>query len=153
VVAAATAVAPAVKAVAPAKPESKPEPKPEPKPAPKPAAASNENNEILAAVHGWARAWSEKDVKSYLNFYANDFETPKGETRKAWAEERHQRIEGKGRIDVKIESPHVSVNGNTATVKFRQVYVSDRLKADSHKMLILSKQGGKWQIKQERAGS
>jgi hypothetical protein len=38
-------------------------------------------------------------------------------------------------------------------VKFRQIYTSDRLKADSRKVLVLTKQGGKWQIKQERAGS
>lgn len=138
---------PALKAIAPPKPE------PKSKAAPKPAADNDENDEILTAVRAWARAWSEQDVKSYLNFYANDFETPNGETRKAWAEERHQRIEGKGRINVKIESPQVNISGNTATVKYRQIYVSDRLKADSHKTLILTRQSGKWQIKQERAGS
>jgi tetratricopeptide (TPR) repeat protein len=147
------AAAPSTPMVKPPKPEVKPEAKPEPKPVPKPTAEDEDSGEILAAVHSWAKAWSEQDVKAYLNFYGNDFETPNGETRKAWAEERHQRIEGKGRIDVKIESPQVNVNGNTATVKFRQIYVSDRLKADSHKVLILTKQGGKWQIKQERAGS
>lgn len=142
--------------VEPPKPEPKaavkPEPKPEPKPAAKPA-ASDDNEEVLAVVHGWAKAWSEQNVKSYLNYYGSDFETPKGESRKDWAEERHQRIEGKNRIEVRIESPQVSVNGNSATVKFRQVYVSDRLKANSRKILVLTKQGGKWQIKQERAGS
>lgn len=142
--------------VEPPKPEPKaavkPEPKPEPKPAAKPA-ASDDNEEVLAVVHGWAKAWSEQNVKSYLNYYGSDFETPKGESRKDWAEERHQRIEGKNRIEVRIESPQVIVNGNSATVKFRQVYVSDRLKANSRKILVLTKQGGKWQIKQERAGS
>ena len=92
-------------------------------------------------------------MKSYLNFYASEFQTPNGESRKAWADERHTRIAGKGRISVKVDSPHVTISGNTATVKFRQVYVSDRLKADSRKTLILTKQGGKWQIKQERTGS
>jgi tetratricopeptide (TPR) repeat protein len=155
VVAAATPTAtpqPVVKA--PAKPEVKPEAKPEPKPELKSAKPANDDNEeILAAVHGWARAWSEQDVKTYLNYYGSDFETPKGESRKDWAEERHQRIEGKSRIEVKVESPQVTVNGNSATVRFRQLYVSDRLKADSRKVLVLSKQSGKWQIKQERAGS
>ncbi|HXA46054.1 MAG TPA: tetratricopeptide repeat protein [Burkholderiaceae bacterium] len=155
VVAAATPVAtPPVVKTAAAKPEAKPEPKPEPKPDSKPAKPANDDNEeILAAVHGWAKAWSEQDVKTYLNYYGNDFETPKGESRKDWAEERHQRIEGKNRIEVKVESPQVTVNGNSATVRFRQLYVSDRLKADSRKVLVLSKQSGKWQIKQERAGS
>jgi tetratricopeptide (TPR) repeat protein len=138
--------------VAAAKPEAKPEVKPEVKPAAKPAQDA-ETEDILTAVRGWAKAWSDQDVKSYLNYYGGDFETPKGESHKDWADERRQRIEGKSRIEVKIDSPQVSVNGNTATVKFRQIYASDRLKADSRKVLVLTKQNGKWQIKQERAGS
>jgi tetratricopeptide (TPR) repeat protein len=150
---AAVPVAKAPPAKPEAKVESKPEPKPEPKPAAKPVVEKDDSDEVLAVVHGWARAWSEQNVKSYLGYYGSDFETPKGESRKDWAEERHQRIEGKNRIEVKIESPQVSINGNSATVKFRQEYVSDRLKANSRKVLVLTKQGGKWQIKQERAGS
>lgn len=126
--------------------------KPEPKVAAKPAEDAD-TADILTAVHGWAKAWSEQDVKSYLAAYGSDFETPKGESRKDWADERRQRIEGKSRIDVKVESPVVTINGNTATVKFRQIYTSDRLKADSRKLLTLSKEGGKWLIKQEHAGS
>ena len=48
---------------------------------------------------------------------------------------------------------HTIIEGNTATAQFRQVYVSDRLKANSMKTLVLTKHGGKWLIKQERAGS
>jgi tetratricopeptide (TPR) repeat protein len=127
------------------------------KQASKPAKVVNEaeieRTEVLNTVHAWAKAWSAKDVKSYLNYYAGDFQTPNGEPHKAWAAEREARIAGKGRISVNIESPSVSIEGNTATVKFRQNYVSDRLKADSRKTLVLVKQGGKWHIKQERTGN
>lgn len=124
------------------------------KPAPAPAAKDDADSAaVLNVVHDWAKAWSSKDVKGYLNSYAADFQTPKGESRKAWADERQARIVGKGRISVKIESPHVIINGNTATVKYRQIYESDRLSANSHKTLVLTKQAGRWQIKQERAGS
>lgn len=112
-----------------------------------------DRDEVLSAVNGWAKAWSTQDVKSYLNYYGSDFQTPNGESRKAWAEDRHARIEGKSRINVKLESPHVTISGNTATVKFRQVYTSNRLKASSRKTLVMTKQGGKWQIKQERTGN
>ncbi|HEY8026432.1 MAG TPA: tetratricopeptide repeat protein [Burkholderiaceae bacterium] len=150
--AAASVAKPVVAAKPEVKSEVKPEPKPEPKPAAKPAQDS-ETEDILTAVHGWAKAWSDQDVKTYLNYYGGEFETPKGESRKDWADERRQRIEGKNRIEVKVESPQVTINGNTATVKFRQIYSSDRLKADSRKTLVLTRQNGKWQIKQERAGS
>lgn len=117
------------------------------------AAADAERDQVMSAVHAWAKAWSARDVKAYLNAYASDFDIPAGQTRKAWADERRARIEDKGRISVKIETPQVSVNGNTATVKFRQIYDSDRTKANSRKTLVLIRQAGKWQIKQERAGS
>jgi len=91
-------------------------------------------------------------MKSYLGHYGSDFQPPGGGSRKAWEEERRQRIVGKGRINVRIESPQVTVNGNTATVKFRQVYISDQLTATTRKTLVMNKQGGRWQIRQEQTG-
>ena len=134
------------------KPEVKAEAKPDPKVAARATASSPDNEEINAVVQDWAQAWSSQDVKRYLNYYGADFEPGKGESRKAWSDERTARIAGKGRISVKVEAPQITVSGNTATVKFRQIYASDRLKADSRKTLVLSKQSGKWQIKQERTG-
>ncbi|HEY8606677.1 MAG TPA: tetratricopeptide repeat protein [Noviherbaspirillum sp.] len=141
--------------VAQARPEQ-PRPAPAAKPeAPKPQikAGSAERNEVADVVEDWARAWSAQDVKAYLGFYGSDFQAPGGQTRKAWEDDRRARIVGKGSIRVSIEAPQVSVNGNTATVKFRQVYVSDRLTANTRKTLVMTKQGGKWKIKQESTGS
>lgn len=92
-------------------------------------------------------------MKNYLGSYSGDFQTPGGQPRKTWEEERRARIVGKNRINVRIETPQVNVNGNTATVKFRQIYQSDRLTANTRKTLVLTKQAGKWQIKQEQTGS
>ena len=134
------------------KPEVKPASKPEPKPASKPEAASSaDRDEVAKTLHDWAAAWSNKDVKKYLGYYANDFKTPKGMARKAWADERQKRISGKGRISVKIESPQISISGNTATVKFRQGYTSDRLSVSSKKTMVFVKSGGKWKIQQEQS--
>ncbi|MFZ6742683.1 L,D-transpeptidase Cds6 family protein [Undibacterium sp. JH2W] len=157
-VAAATPVASVTKASASAVAMTKPEPetaKPEPKakPAPVVATADKAEEDVLKSVENWAKAWSNKDTNAYLAHYAKDFQTPKGEPYKAWAEERRNRIEGKGRINVKIETAKIDVDGNTATVKFRQIYTSDQLTANSRKTLHMVKQDGKWQIKQERAGS
>lgn len=117
------------------------------------AAADAERDQVISAVNSWAKAWSARDVRGYLNAYSNEFNLPAGQTRKTWSDERRARIEDKGRISVKIETPQVTVNGNTATVRFRQVYDSDRTKANSRKTLVLIRQAGKWQIKQERVGS
>jgi hypothetical protein len=48
-----------------------------------------------------------------------------------------------------VEAPQVTVDGNTATVKFRQIYTADRVKASDDKMLQLIKQGDAWQITKE----
>lgn len=126
------------------------EEKPVSKPTPP---ANNDQSDILKVTEDWAKSWSNKDTNAYLAHYAKDFQPPKGESRKAWSEERRARIEGKGRINVKIESPKVTVDGRTATVKFRQIYSSDQLTANSRKTLDMVKQDGKWRIKMERTGS
>lgn len=126
----------------------------EEKPASKPALINTkDHDDVLRAAENWAKAWSNKDTNGYLAYYAKDFEPPKGESRKAWAEERRARIEGKGRINVKIETPKVIVEGRSATIKFRQIYTSDKLTANSRKSLEMIKQDGKWLIKSERTGS
>lgn len=116
------------------------------------AGAEQDKATVLAALNGWAKAWSDKDVRGYLGHYASDFETPRGASRKEWAEERRARIEDKGRISVKVSNATVSINGNIATVRYRQIYNSDRLTVDSRKTLIFVKQGNRWLIKQERSG-
>lgn len=164
-VVAAAPKAPAPAAAPPASPSSAPaavvkaEPEPvasakQPPVKSKPVDSHAEQDEVMSAVNGWAQAWSAQDVKGYLSFYSNDFQPPKGQTRKEWEEDRRSRIEGKGRISVKIESPTVTVDANSATVKFRQIYISDRLTVKGRKTLVLTKRnGGKWQIKQEQSSS
>lgn len=114
--------------------------------------ADMDKTAILTAVNNWAKAWSDMDVKSYLASYDADFQTPKGQSRKQWADERRLRIEEKGHINVKIQSPQITFKNNTATVRFRQIYSSNRLTVDSRKTLILNKQNNRWLIKQERSG-
>lgn len=147
---------PAPVAPAPAPQKAAPQPVPAPdvaKPARPARQEQAEREAVLAAVNDWARVWSARDVKAYLNHYAPDFDTPGNQSRKAWAEERQARIAGKGRINVKIESPQVTVEGARATVKFRQVYTSDRLTANSRKTLVLVKQRGAWLIQKESTGT
>src|SRR5579859_4561386 len=48
-----------------------------------PAAPEN-TDAVLAAVNGWARAWSNKNPDAYLSYYAPDFQVPGGEARATW---------------------------------------------------------------------
>lgn len=117
------------------------------------AAGAADRDEVLNRVNGWAKAWASQDVKGYLGYYSEEFAPPKGLSRKAWADERRARIEGKGRIRVEVNAPQVAITGDTAKVTFQQVYESDRLSANSRKTLHMVKHGGKWQIRQELSGS
>ncbi len=155
--AAPTPPAPAARPVTPAPVAQAPIVKEEPKPVAKrpepkddtPAQAAA----ITKAVQSWAGAWSKKDVKSYLGHYAKDFEPPKGLNRKAWEDERSQRLTKPGDIEVNLENVKVvSVSGDRATVKLRQHYRSANLSTSSNKTLNLVLQDGKWVIQQERVG-
>ena len=149
----AVAVTPAVKPV-----EKAPEPvatakTPEVKaPAEKPADTSGIEADVTKALHGWASAWSRKDVRAYLGYYANDFQTPKGVARKAWETERTQRIDKPGKLQVSVDDIKVSLANDKATVRFRQNYTSATLKSSTGKTLVFVKTAGKWLIQQERVG-
>jgi Flp pilus assembly protein TadD len=119
----------------------------------KPANSESDSEQLLSAVNSWAKAWSDQNMQKYLGSYAKDFETGKNQSRSAWEEERRQRIEGKNKINIRIENTKVTVQGSLATVKFKQHYSSDRLSSSSTKTLSLIKQNGKWLILQERSGN
>ena len=119
-------------------------------PAEKPADTSGIEADVTKALQGWANAWSRKDVKTYLGYYANDFQTPKGVARKAWETERTQRIDKPGKLQVSVDDIKISLANDKATVRFRQNYTSATLKTSTGKTLIFVKTAGKWLIQQER---
>lgn len=108
--------------------------------------------EVKRSVLEWADAWSSKDVKRYLAHYAFNFETPNGISRDAWATGRQQRLDIPGEIHVGLADVKISVSGDSATVRFRQDYKSNKLNTSVGKTLVLIKFRGKWLIQQERVG-
>jgi tetratricopeptide (TPR) repeat protein len=143
--------APAPTAAPPKLVEAKPAPTPEPTPAPT-AKANAAGDDVLKAVNAWANAWERKDMKAYLGAYAADFKTPKGMPRKEWEAERSKRIAGKGgKISVQVDGPEVTVNGDSATVKFRQHYKAPGLSSSASKTMLLVRSGNRWLIKEETA--
>ena len=108
---------------------------------------------VEAAVRAWAAAWANKDMRAYLASYGPDFSPEGKQARPAWEEMRRARIVGKSRINVKLSSLAVAVQGNRATAKFRQDYSADTLNISSRKALDLVKvAGGRWVIVRESTG-
>ncbi|MDD5240139.1 MAG: tetratricopeptide repeat protein [Sulfuricella sp.] len=145
--------APEIKEVKPT-PEAKPAPEAKSAPAPtEQGSKSDTQAAVLKTLHGWAKAWSGKNVGAYLAYYARDFKTPGGENRTAWEKSRKERIGKPKSIHVSIESPRVSlIDTGHVSVTFRQAYKSDALSTSTQKTVVLVKTGDKWLIQQERIG-
>lgn len=139
-------------AAAPASAAAVATPAPAAAPTPAPAKAVAGSEDVVKAMNAWADAWSRKDMRAYLGAYAHEFNTPKGMSRKAWEQEREQRIAGKGgKISVSFDTPQVTINGDKATAKFRQHYKATGLSSSTTKTLVFVRAGSKWLIKEENA--
>jgi hypothetical protein len=141
---------PAKPAAAPAPPATAPTPAPA-APATPAAGASSEAADAQAAVQAWASAWSRKDMDAYFAAYTKDFSG--GKTRKSWEDERRARITGKRSISVALSDFDTQVQGDKATVQFRQAYSADALKVSSRKTLQLVRVSGRWLIQKESTGT
>ncbi|MBY0575443.1 MAG: tetratricopeptide repeat protein [Gallionellaceae bacterium] len=113
--------------------------------------ATNNSDEVLKTVNAWAAAWASKNVQKYLSFYADDFHTPGGESRAAWAASRKERISKPKSIHVSIGNATVNFSDSThATVKFRQSYRASHMKTSGNKTLLMVRSGDSWLIQEER---
>ncbi|MCL2635365.1 MAG: tetratricopeptide repeat protein [Betaproteobacteria bacterium] len=127
--------------------EARPAPEAPPSPPPAPPAA---DDDIARAINAWASAWERKDMHAYLAAYAADFRTPKGMSRKDWEAERSKRIAGKsGKISVEVKDLQTTVDGNSATAKFRQYYKAPGLNSSTIKTMTLVRAASRWLIKEE----
>ncbi len=162
------APAPAPKPTPAPAPAPAPAPTPVPVPAPAPAKSaetksaeakaakaeaeeSAREREVGNAVRAWAEAWSRKDMDGYISAYSKDFNG--GKSRKAWEQDRKERILGKRSISVKLSGLKITVNGNKAVAQFKQDYHADSLNVSSGKRLDLVRSGSNWVIVKESTGS
>lgn len=111
-----------------------------------PAAAG----EVDKTVQAWAAAWSRRDVSAYLTFYSTDFQTPSGMSRKAWEEQRSDRLSKPKYIKVDVSDITVDGDAKNVTVKFLQRYESDLLSGSFRKTLTMANEAGDWKITSER---
>jgi len=104
--------------------------------------------EVSKALAGWAAAWSRQDVKAYLGYYASNF-NPGNMSRKAWEDQREERLRRPSWIKVTYDTPSISIEGNKATVRFRQSYKASNFKSSSSKTMVFTKSGNSWLILDE----
>jgi tetratricopeptide (TPR) repeat protein len=109
--------------------------------------------EVQKATKEWAAAWSAKNSKKYLAFYAKEFKTPGGESRGVWETQRKERIAAPKSIQVEVRDAKVKVaDDKHASISFKQTYRASHLNVISSKTLIWTKTDGQWLIAEERSG-
>lgn len=110
--------------------------------------------ELSAAVNNWAQAWSAKDLDRYFASYGASFQPAKGQSRKAWEQQRKERINKPSKISVSLSKINISVaDSNNARVRFKQSYRADGKPIQTTKTLIMKKEGDNWYIQQENASN
>ncbi|RME40883.1 MAG: hypothetical protein D6794_01475 [Deltaproteobacteria bacterium] len=124
-------------------------------PATKPEAAAEAKtpeDEALAAVEAWRRAWSARDAEAYLAAYAPDFEPPRGfATLGDWRAYKKRVIASKSFIKVTLEDALATRQPDgSVSVEFLQHFRSNNFNSDDRKRLLLKKIGPDWKIVREQ---
>ncbi|MCZ7654428.1 MAG: hypothetical protein M5R42_09345 [Rhodocyclaceae bacterium] len=151
-------VAPVAKAESAAAAKSEPAPSARPS---EPQAASaaepkqnvNSEAEVENAIRDWAKAWSGKTSRPILPHMRLTSRRRVAKQRSAWEAGRTRRIDKPGAIQVTIENMQITVEGDEAKAKFRQLYKSGKFKSTATKSLVLVKRDGKWLIQQEQVSN
>ena len=105
-----------------------------------------------AAVRAWAAAWSARDVDRYLAAYRRLSRPRRSRTRSAGKPSAAPASPTSRRSASAVDDLVISVSGQTASARFKQVYSADKLKSTDRKTLELQRVGNKWLIRKESTG-
>ncbi len=115
--------------------------------------SSDPSADVLKATREWAAAWSAKNSKKYLAFYAKEFKAPDNLSRSAWEQQRKQRIAAPKSIQVEIRDPKVkAADDKHSSISFKQTYRASHLNVISSKTLSWVMTDGQWLIAEEHSG-
>ncbi|MBE0598458.1 MAG: 6-bladed beta-propeller, partial [Desulfuromonadales bacterium] len=119
-------------------------------PVPAPAAPLTDHEEGSQALRNWAQAWSAQDVAGYLASYSIYFR-PEGElSRRAWEEQRRQRLLKPKWIKVELKDIRILPRDGGVQVELLQEYRSSHFQERTRKRLDLIEENGEWRIVAEK---
>lgn len=108
---------------------------------------------IRETVMEWAKAWSKKDVDTYLSYYGSAFVPPDQKSLNEWKAGRKIRLTKPRFIRVDISNLSITMHGvDHAQASFVQNYLSDTYSDRTKKTLLLRNEKGKWLIVEEQTG-
>ncbi len=117
--------------------------------------AADVESHVMKSLTDWAAAWSAKDSRKYLAFYAKSFKTPNGENRSAWEIHRKEFIAKPKTLRVQVLEAKVKIlDTHNASVRFKQIYRASNLKSATTKIktLLWVNEEGTWKITEEHSG-
>ena len=101
-------------------------------------------------VLDWAKAWSQKNVEGYIDFYSTDF-TQGLSSHPAWIEHRQKRINRAQDLIIDINDIQIrAITENRAIIEFKQLYQSRTFSDHVVKQLRLSLIDSEWKITDEQ---
>jgi len=114
---------------------------------------ANTKDAITASVNKWAQAWSDKNLDQYFASYGTSFKPPKGLSRKAWEQQRKERITKPEKISIEISDLKIESDDRTAKAKFKQSYRASGQPIRTSKVLLMKRNGDNWYIVEEIASN
>jgi Flp pilus assembly protein TadD len=105
---------------------------------------------VAQRMAAWQDAWRNKQVDSYLGFYASSF-VPDKLKRGAWEQDRRTKLSKPGTIEVKMGPPTYEIKDTVVKVSFNQEYSSFNYKDTTRKTMVWVQEAGAWRIQRESA--
>jgi outer membrane protein assembly factor BamE len=115
------------------------------------SAAATPEQQVMAALNAWAKAWRTRDANGYFAAYAASFRPEGGESRAEWEKRRRQMLGVATKIDLQIEDATTeSASADHAQVNFHQFYRSGNYQDAVIKQLKFVRVDNLWLIEEEK---
>jgi tetratricopeptide (TPR) repeat protein len=115
------------------------------------AKPSVDQEAIITTLQGWAAAWSEQAPDVYLIFYADEYQ-PDGMSRKAWEQQRRERLKSPEWIQIGLSNFKVEKLGNDeARVEMIQEYRASNYQDKTRKLMRMRQTADGWRIIDEQS--
>jgi sulfatase modifying factor 1 len=109
------------------------------------SAAAGDEDAIGRMLDTWREAWQDKDIDAFMSVYRRRFSS-EGLDYEGWKAKKTRLFKKAGAISVDISDVQIAVDGDRATVRFKQRYQASNYSDFGRKTLTLTKFNGKWKI-------
>jgi len=107
---------------------------------------------VREAVEVWRQAWSDRDLGTYFQMYATDFQPPERfASIQLWKQYKKRVIGSQSHIDIELSDLKITVDSSEkrASIIFFQKFRSNSYNGDDAKRLEMKMYSGEWKIVSE----